>query len=48
MIYLLGLGISTAALAACSKFLQPEELQPGTILVDEPELGLHPYAINVC
>lgn len=28
-------------------FLQPEELQPGTILVDEPELGLHPYAIKI-
>ena len=28
-------------------FLQPEELQPDTILVDEPELGLHPYAINI-
>jgi len=28
-------------------FLQPPELQPETILVDEPELGLHPYAIGV-
>jgi predicted ATPase len=28
-------------------FLQPEELQPETILVDEPELGLHPYSITV-
>lgn len=28
-------------------FLQPRELQPETILVDEPELGLHPYAITV-
>jgi len=28
-------------------FLQPEEFQPETILVDEPELGLHPYAIQV-
>lgn len=27
--------------------LQPEELQPETIFIDEPELGLHPYAINV-
>ncbi|AXJ02417.1 putative ATPase [Cyclonatronum proteinivorum] len=27
--------------------LQPEELQPETILIDEPELGLHPYAIQV-
>ncbi|MDP1591154.1 MAG: AAA family ATPase [Prosthecobacter sp.] len=28
-------------------FLQPVELQPETIIVDEPELGLHPYAINI-
>lgn len=28
-------------------FLQPTELQPETILVDEPELGLHPYAITI-
>ncbi len=28
-------------------FLQPEEKQPSTILVDEPELGLHPFAIKV-
>jgi predicted ATPase len=28
-------------------FLQPEELKPETILVDEPELGLHPYAIKI-
>lgn len=28
-------------------FLQPQDLQPETILVDEPELGLHPYAITV-
>ncbi len=27
--------------------LQPTELQPATIIVDEPELGLHPYAITV-
>ncbi|MCP4216828.1 MAG: AAA family ATPase [bacterium] len=27
--------------------LQPPETQPETILVDEPELGLHPYAISV-
>lgn len=28
--------------------LQPEDLaKPATILIDEPELGLHPYAINV-
>lgn len=27
--------------------LQPEENQPKTIIIDEPELGLHPYAITV-
>ena len=27
--------------------LQPEENQPSIILIDEPELGLHPYAITV-
>lgn len=27
--------------------LQPEHLQPSTILLDEPELGLHPYALTV-
>jgi predicted ATPase len=29
-----------------SVFLQPEPFQPETILVDEPELGLHPYAVT--
>lgn len=27
--------------------LQPDELMPATILFDEPELGLHPYAIEL-
>jgi predicted ATPase len=27
--------------------LQPEESRPDSIIVDEPELGLHPYAITV-
>ena len=27
--------------------LQPEGFMPATILIDEPELGLHPYAIAV-
>lgn len=27
--------------------LQPEHLQPSVILLDEPELGLHPYAISL-
>jgi predicted ATPase len=28
-------------------FLQPGSLRPSVILVDEPELGLHPYAITL-
>lgn len=28
-------------------FLQPQALRPSVILVDEPELGLHPYAITL-
>ena len=27
--------------------LQPADLQPNTIIIDEPELGLHPYAITI-
>lgn len=27
--------------------LQPTDLQPGVILIDEPELGLHPYALTL-
>ncbi len=27
--------------------MQPEEYQPETILIDEPELGLHPFAIHL-
>lgn len=34
-------------IALATLFLQPEELRPSVILVDEPELGLHPYAITV-
>jgi predicted ATPase len=28
-------------------FLQPQKYRPSLILVDEPELGLHPYAIEL-
>jgi predicted ATPase len=28
-------------------FLQPQEYRPSVILVDEPELGFHPYAIEM-
>ncbi|PQV45772.1 AAA family ATPase [Paraburkholderia sp. BL21I4N1] len=31
----------------CTLLLQPWTLMPATILIDEPELGLHPYAINL-
>jgi len=34
-------------IALATLFLQPEELRPSVILVDEPELGLHPYAITL-
>lgn len=27
--------------------MQPDHLIPDTVIIDEPELGLHPYAINV-
>jgi len=27
--------------------LQPTQLQPSTIIIDEPELGLHPFAITI-
>ena len=27
--------------------LEPAKLQPSTIILDEPELGLHPYAISI-
>ena len=32
-------------IALATLFLQPESYRPSVILVDEPELGLHPYAI---
>jgi predicted ATPase len=34
-------------IALCTLFLQPDEYKPSVILVDEPELGLHPYAISM-
>lgn len=34
-------------IALATLFLQPEELGPSIILVDEPELGLHPTAITM-
>lgn len=34
-------------IALATLFLQPEEYRPSVILVDEPELGLHPYALEV-
>jgi predicted ATPase len=34
-------------IALATLFLQPEECRPSVILVDEPELGLHPYAITL-
>lgn len=33
--------------ALATLFLQPEAFRPSVILVDEPELGLHPYAITM-
>lgn len=34
-------------IALATLFLQPEEYRPSLILVDEPELGLHPSAITL-
>jgi len=34
-------------IALATLFLQPRDLRPSLILVDEPELGLHPYAIEI-
>ena len=35
------------AICLIALLLQPEEELPDVIIVDEPELGLHPYALNV-
>ena len=34
-------------MALAALFLQPKEYRPSVILVDEPELGMHPYAITL-
>jgi len=34
-------------IALTTLFLQPAQYRPSVILVDEPELGLHPYAIEM-
>jgi predicted ATPase len=34
-------------IALATLFLQPEQYRPSVILVDEPELGFHPYALEV-
>ena len=34
-------------MALATLLLQPREQRPSLILVDEPELGLHPYAIGL-
>lgn len=34
-------------IALATLFLQPEDFRPSVILVDEPELGLHPHAITL-
>jgi len=34
-------------IALATLFLQPKIYRPSLILVDEPELGLHPYAITL-
>lgn len=34
-------------IALATLFLQPEQYRPSVILVDEPELGLHPFAITL-
>ena len=38
---------SLRAMAICTLFLQPEADLPDIILLDEPELGLHPHALEI-
>jgi predicted ATPase len=35
------------AICLVTLLMQPEDELPGLIIVDEPEIGLHPYALNV-
>ncbi len=35
------------AMAILTLFLQPEDELPGVIILDEPELGLHPHALEI-
>ena len=34
-------------MALATLFLQPADLRPSVMLVDEPELGMHPFAITL-
>lgn len=38
---------SLRAMAICTLFLQPEDELPDVIILDEPELGLHPHALEM-
>lgn len=38
---------SLRAMAICTLFLQPELDLPDVIILDEPELGLHPHALEI-
>ena len=37
---------SIRAVSLLTLLLQPDEWKPGIIVIDEPELGLHPYAVG--
>jgi len=37
---------SIRAVALLTLLLQPNEFKPGVIVIDEPELGLHPFAVS--
>ncbi len=38
---------SLRAMAICTLLLQPDDDLPNVIILDEPELGLHPYALEM-